>query len=144
MAYEGAFQCSKCPRSNDPEAPRSCPAWWETFAQDIETGKQRLEKSCAFIQLPTYLIEVARGTSRAAAETAKFTNVLKESMDQFVGDLNGRPHFLQSPTASPFQRQIGAIIPADSGDVFQQSISADQPGSKFSNDPERVGDSPPG
>ena len=29
IKYNAAFQCGNCPKSNDPEAERSCPAWWD-------------------------------------------------------------------------------------------------------------------
>lgn len=38
IKYQGAFQCGSCPMSNDPEAERSCPAWWNWVEKRKDPG----------------------------------------------------------------------------------------------------------
>jgi|SRR5579872_616537 len=66
MPFKGAFDCVRCPGSNDPRAKRACPAWWETtWTNDV--GETQHVRSCAFQQLPAYLNNLARQCSEAAA-----------------------------------------------------------------------------
>lgn len=65
--HKAAFQCAKCPRNADPERGPSCPAWWETIHTNVATGEEKTWKSCAWEQLPHYLIEVIKAANRPAA-----------------------------------------------------------------------------
>lgn len=71
MFAKGAFECEKCPRSNDPAAVRFCPAWWEEPWYD--KGKEVVRKDCSYRMLPLIL--------RTIAETNALTLTTNHTMN---------------------------------------------------------------
>ena len=67
ISFKGAFQCSNCPRSNNPDDARSCPAWWEMIEKNDVTSAERVTKDCAFLLMPRLFAETMRFSQRAAA-----------------------------------------------------------------------------
>ena len=74
MNHTAAFQCATCPRNNDPTVGPSCPAWWETVQTHAQTGEVKVWKSCAWEQLPYYLVHFAKGAVSAAAAVESTRN----------------------------------------------------------------------
>ena len=74
MTHLAAFKCAVCPRNNDPELGPSCPAWWETVQTNAQTGEMKLWKSCAWEQLPYYLVRVIEASNRPAAAVESMRN----------------------------------------------------------------------
>lgn len=72
--HEGAFQCRQCPRNNDPERGRSCPAWWEWTQENPATGETRIERMCGWTAMPIFLTEVIKASNRPAAAVESTRN----------------------------------------------------------------------
>lgn len=81
MPYKDAFNCTRCPRSNDPQADRACPAWWEIMFENAQTGEQKIEKNCAFVLMPVYLLEVIKASNRAVEQTCQARDAVIERVD---------------------------------------------------------------
>lgn len=79
MPHLGAFQCETCPQNHDSVKGRSCPAWWETVQQSA-AGEVRVLKSCAWEQLPYFLLEVIKASNRPAAVMESLRNELVEKV----------------------------------------------------------------
>lgn len=84
MNHTAAFHCAKCPRNNNPEIGPSCPAWWETVHNNIHTGHTKVWKSCAWEQLPTYLIEVIKASNRPAAAVESTRNEISKGFQSLA------------------------------------------------------------
>jgi hypothetical protein len=98
-----AFVCRSCPRSAD-LVDGGCPAWWETVWHEETTGETRIEKSCAFTQLPQYMSLMAREARGAAVSAQQSRDALDRgtraialtlhSMRRNSGEIAGElPHF---------------------------------------------------
>ena len=53
MFGSGAFDCKNCPKTNNPDASKFCPAWWEMPWQ--EDGKEYIKQDCSYRMLPNIL-----------------------------------------------------------------------------------------
>ena len=60
--YKNAFSCKKGKCFED----TSCPCWTELIETNIQTGKERINKSCLFQLLPTMMVEVIKASNRPA------------------------------------------------------------------------------
>jgi hypothetical protein len=130
MSFKGAFNCEKCPRSNDPQAERACPAWWETLWQD-NAGETKVEKGCAFTQMQQYHIEVIRASNRPAASFDKLVNEMQNSFTALMGALtSGQPYNQRIPTTLNGGRsddpesvrrfgELSCEVPERSGEGYQ-------------------------
>lgn len=135
MSFEGAFQCSKCPKSNDPEAPRACPAWWETIWTNKETNDVKVEKGCAFRQLQPYVIEMIKAAAGASEMGSHVRNDLNEVRREFGGQLN----LIQCSFTNQFKRPgIGTSI-AYTYNQAQPAISPNKPSHQLTDDSCGVG-----
>ena len=76
----GEFDCDACPRSNDREAKRWCPAWTETQWTNPSSGESKTLKSCLFEQLPVYMVEVIRAANRPAAAIESTRNEIAQGL----------------------------------------------------------------
>lgn len=79
MPFKDAFNCVKCPRSNDPAANRACPAWWETTWTN-DAGETRIDRSCGWTQLPTFLNHMARQANAAAISAQQCRDMNAQSI----------------------------------------------------------------
>jgi LDH2 family malate/lactate/ureidoglycolate dehydrogenase len=76
MAYsKHAFNCVKCPQKN---GEGGCPAWWETQWTNALNGEQKIIKSCGFEQLPLYITELIKASSRPTAEMEQVRNEIAQ------------------------------------------------------------------
>lgn len=76
MNYKGAFECAKCPRSNDPNAKRACPMWWELMMANLATGEEKLVKACGYTLMPQMMVEVIKSANRATTNSNATRNEL--------------------------------------------------------------------
>lgn len=53
MFGSGAFDCKNCPKTNNPEASKFCPAWWNMPWKD--DGKEFIKSDCSYRMLPNIL-----------------------------------------------------------------------------------------
>lgn len=80
MSFEGAFQCSKCPRTNDPAALRACPAWMEVVYQATVGSDTKVDKGCFFELFPRFMLHLAKATYGTQAQLCQVREeVLKET-----------------------------------------------------------------
>jgi hypothetical protein len=71
--YANAFQCSKCPGTNDASG---CPAWIEYVETNVATQDVRIEKGCAGQMLPKMMLHVLAASNRPAAAIESVRNVI--------------------------------------------------------------------
>lgn len=69
-----------CPENSDPQRGTYCPCWWETLHTNVATGEEKFVKSCAWGQLPLYLIEVIKASNRPAAAIESTRNEIAEGL----------------------------------------------------------------
>lgn len=110
MNHQAAFQCAECPKNNDPDRGRSCPAWWEWASDNIATGETRLERRCGLEALPIFLVEVIKASNRPAAAIESTRNEIAKGFGQIAGILATRP---PAPPIGPVQ--YTALPPLDLG-----------------------------
>lgn len=87
MNYNGAFECDNCPRNNDPQGGRACPAWWEVIETNTETKQERVTKACGFTLIPRFLTEVIAASNRPSAAIESFRNEHLNRMDSAIAIL---------------------------------------------------------
>ena len=79
--FKNAFNCKKCPGSND---ENGCPMWWEYQQNNIQSGESRIVKICGYVAMPNFLISVIEASNRPAAEIGSMKNAIIEKIDQFT------------------------------------------------------------
>jgi hypothetical protein len=95
MTGEGYCVLAKrvCPKTSDTRSRYYCPAWWETVWTN-DKGETRLEKGCAWGQLPAYLNQFAKASSQAseaAVQARETTNQgLRAVALTLFGDLDAQ------------------------------------------------------
>ena len=84
--YKNAFSCKKgkC-FEND-----SCPCWTELLETNIETGKERINKSCLFQLLPMMLVEVIKGSNRPAEAIESTRNEIVKGFTALAISINSK------------------------------------------------------
>jgi hypothetical protein len=65
--YKNAFNCKKCPQSNN---EKGCPVWLESVATEVTSGETRLQKGCGFQMLPMFMAGIAKATDMQAGEVS--------------------------------------------------------------------------
>ena len=104
MTYRNAFNCKRCPQSND---DRGCPVWWETV-WEAPSGETRTIRSCGFTQIPLYLTEVIKASNRPAAAVEGVRNETAEGFERIVAGLQEfTSHILTRPRNTPGNGEIG-------------------------------------
>lgn len=98
MKYKNAFKCTKCPESN---GENGCPVWWEIIEENVETGKERINKACGFTLMQMFLLEVLKASNRPAAAVESMRNDL-------VKGIGGLPEVIMravqlAPTIPPLE-----------------------------------------
>lgn len=73
MGYSRAWQCKRCPKSNDEDG---CPAWAELIETHVRSGEERVTKECVFRLLPRLMLEVVKASNRPAAEIGELRSEL--------------------------------------------------------------------
>lgn len=106
MPFKDAFNCAKCPRSNDATADRACPAWWETTWTN-DAGETRIDRSCGWTQLPTFLNHMARQTNAAAISAQQCRDMNAESIQTLALAIH---HHGQAPDNISDSRITGPTI----------------------------------
>ncbi len=76
--YKNAFNCKKCPQSDD---ENGCPMWWSQVWTDSVNGEQRAVDGCGYVMLPHTVINMVRSTNKAAGEIS----AMKEEVAENVG-----------------------------------------------------------
>ena len=81
FGQEGRCALSKriCPRTADPTSRWYCPAWWETVWSN-EQGETKVERGCAFQQLPAYLNQFAKASSQASAAAVEAREATRQGL----------------------------------------------------------------
>ena len=74
-----AWDCARCPK-HARLAEGGCPAWWETVQTHLESGAVNVWKECAWLQMPTYLIEVIKASNRPAAAVESTRNEMAKGL----------------------------------------------------------------
>jgi|SRR6185312_80785 len=139
MPYKDAFQCTKCPRSNDPEAERACPAWWEVQQRNSITEDYRTNKACAFVLLPHFLMDLGR-MAHMAAETAVNSReeVLKEISNGRAALLSRWQSYI---AAEPRRAEItGTVIASPEGTRTRLRDVEETGGGRGEHEPRLFGD----
>jgi len=90
MDHRAAFQCQQCPRNNDPERGRSCPAWWEWTAENPATGETRIVRQCGWQAMPIFLTEVIKASNRPAAAVESVRNELASGLGRVAESMGRR------------------------------------------------------
>lgn len=75
---------AECPRTNDPEAKRYCPAWQELAETNVQTGEERIIKDCWFRIAPRWLTEVVRASNRPSAAVESLRNEMTMGLVQLA------------------------------------------------------------
>lgn len=89
MNYKNAWNCKRCPQSND---EKGCPAWVEYMQTNAATGEERLQKECLFQALPVFMIETIKAANRPAAAVESTRNELAQQLQAGFGALGGVMH----------------------------------------------------
>lgn len=87
MFGRGAFDCGRCPKTNNVEASRFCPAWWEEPWYDAK-GLEIIRKECSYKMLPEMMRSLGK-TAQLSMSTAHEMNKrldATESMCKDVGE----------------------------------------------------------
>lgn len=142
MSYDGAFGCAKCPKNDDPEKGRACPAWWNILERNTVMDEFRSVSDCAFRLMPKFYMEMAKMNNRAAAAAiATREDILKE-----IGELNGnlmvterRIADARLATARLNQRAVSLPAPSRLGAVDANLAAPGNAGDKQLTKPERTG-----
>lgn len=79
MNHVAAFECSDCPRNNDPLRGRSCPVWWEWTAENPD-GQTRIERMCGYAGMPVFLVHVLAASNRPAAAIESTRNEIARGL----------------------------------------------------------------
>lgn len=88
MNYSNAWNCKKCPRSNE---ENGCPAWIEYVQENPSTGEQKFAKECLFKALPVFLIEVLKASNRPAAAIESTRNEIVRGFEGIQAGLQAIP-----------------------------------------------------
>lgn len=110
MTHLAAFHCAKCPRNNNPQVGPSCPAWWETVHQNVQSGETKVIKSCAWEQLPIYLIEVVKASNRPAAAVESTRNEIVNGFERLTRSVQATRLFPQSHTVELQPSRAEALV----------------------------------
>jgi hypothetical protein len=128
MAFRGAFECAKCPQSSDPAAKRACPAWWETIWNN-DRGESRVEKSCAFRQMPELFASMALSANRAAASAQQMRDAAINTMKlTAVKVMNETPYLISDTSLRRAGREPQSGDEIDNRDVSEDRGGIQQPG----------------
>jgi len=139
FGQEGRCALSKriCPRTADPTSRWYCPAWWETVWSN-EQGETKVERGCAFQQLPAYLNQFAKASSQASAAAVEAREATRQGLRAVAltlfseGDLDAQAtlrHTLdQGPPDTPGIRDHRAEdVQADHDRLEQPRPGDDEP-----------------
>jgi hypothetical protein len=74
MFNSGAFDCKNCPRTNNVNASKFCPAWWEVPWQN--NGVETIKQDCSYRLLPNMLQVVGRAVTLSMSTTHEMNNRL--------------------------------------------------------------------
>ena len=122
MNFNGAFECSNCPRNGDPtRGLRSCPMWWETWWINENTKMQEAFKACGYTQLPRFLFELVRASNTSAAQSADVRNDL---VSRFNEVMNAQAVFHLSFPHGHHTRDIGPANNKRLHRIIEQSAGA--------------------
>lgn len=69
-----------CPRNNDPEKGKYCPAWTEYMETNQSTQEERLQKECLFTAMPKFMIHTLQAANRPAAAVESMRNEMAEGL----------------------------------------------------------------
>lgn len=91
-AYKNAFNCKKCPASND---KNGCPAWTELSFQEMSTGQIKPIHDCVFQLMPIMFIEMIKASNRPAAAIEATKNEIAAQFNQLAQIIPGvTQHFM--------------------------------------------------
>lgn len=79
----------KCPRNNDPEKDKYCPAWTEYMETNQSTGEERMQKECLFTAMPKFMIETMKAANRPAAAIESVRNEVTEGLGRIAQGVEG-------------------------------------------------------
>jgi hypothetical protein len=77
LNYKHAFECSKCPGTND---ENGCPVWTEIIMENPRSGDTKIQKGCLGGMLPQLLIQVIQAANRPAAVMESTRNELVQAL----------------------------------------------------------------
>jgi hypothetical protein len=128
MSWKGAFDCQRCPGSNNPTAKRACPAWWETIWTNA-AGETKVERGCGWVQMPNLLNALAQSANGAAVSAQQMRDAAINTMKlTAVKVLSETPYLISDASL----RRTGSISASgdanDYRDVSEDSGGIQQPG----------------
>lgn len=74
MFSSGAFDCKNCPKTNNVDAPKFCPAWWEIPWTD--NGKEFIKQDCSYRLLPNILSVMGKSVTLSMSTCHEMNNRL--------------------------------------------------------------------
>src|SRR3954463_10152915 len=128
MPYKGAFDCVRCPGSNNPTAKRACPAWWETIWTNA-TGDTKIEKGCGWRQMPHLLNALAQSANGAAVSAQQMRDAAINTMKlTAVKVLSETPYLISDASLRRPGRKPSSSDEIDHRDVSEDSGGIQQSG----------------
>jgi hypothetical protein len=89
VAYSrNAFNCAKCPGKG---GDGGCPAWWETVWENQQAGETKVIRGCGWEQLPRYITEMIKASTRPAAAVESTRNEIAAGFGQIVSTMKALP-----------------------------------------------------
>lgn len=75
VLYKKAFQCKKCPESNE---ENGCPCWLELVWTNDDTGQAKVDKGCFFQKAPLLMLESVKSGNQASEHASQMRNGFME------------------------------------------------------------------
>jgi hypothetical protein len=128
MPYKGAFDCVRCPGSNNPTAKRACPAWWETVWTNA-TGDTKVEKGCGWVQMPNLFNALAQSANGAAVSAQQMRDAAINTMKlTAVKVLSETPYLISDASVRRRGRNSTSDDQSDHRYVSEDCGGVQQPG----------------
>ena len=127
MFGKGAFDCARCPKTNDVEAPRFCPAWWEEPWYDAK-GTEIIRKECSYRMLPDMMRSLGK-TAQLSMTTAHEMNRRLDATETMCKDVGEKMAGLAKAFYIAANRAEYLSNEGKSSGTFQRASDANSPGS---------------
>jgi hypothetical protein len=85
--YANAFNCKKCPGTND---ETGCPQWVEYVETNVTTQEVRVEKGCAGQLFPKMMLHVLAASNRPAEEISAMRSAVVDTLNGMGQVIVGR------------------------------------------------------
>lgn len=123
MFGKGAFDCARCPKTNDVEAPRFCPAWWEEPWYDAK-GAEIIRKECSYKMLPEMMRSLGK-TAQLSMTTAHEMNRRLDATESMCKDVGNKMAGLAKAFYIAANRAEYLSNEGKAGGTFQRASDGD-------------------